>query len=358
MKSPSDTISTQAATERDQRYVKCVVWDLDNTLWTGTLAEDDQLSLRHDLVEVIKTLDGRGILHSIASRNEHDIASAKLREFGVFDYFLYPQINWGSKSRSVEVIAEKLNLGLPAFAFVDDQPFELAEVAHALPDVLCLPADRALQVPDMRPFQPRFVTDDSKLRRMMYRQDQQRGVAENEFAGTNEEFLASLDMKLTIAPAREADLQRAEELTIRTHQLNSTGRFYSYDQLNELRHDDRHQVLVASLEDRFGPSGRIGLSLVESIDDTWVIKLILMSCRVVSRGIGRVMLQHIQQAAHKAGVQLLAEFVPTPQNRMMYVTLKFSGFHEVGLSNGAKLLEFDFGKLAPLPNYLTVSQFS
>jgi FkbH-like protein len=215
-----------------------------------------------------------------------------------------------------------------------------------------------LELPHLRPFQPRFVTEDSKLRRMMYRQDQERVVAENEFTGTNEEFLASLDMELTIAPAREADLQRAEELTIRTHQLNSTGRFYSYDQLNELRHDDRHQVLVASLEDRFGPSGRIGLALIEHVDDTWVVKLILMSCRVVSRGIGRVMLQHIQHAAHQAGVRLLAEFVPTPQNRMMYITLKFSGFQEIEHSDEAKLLEFDFGKLAPLPNYLKVKQFS
>jgi FkbH-like protein len=243
---------------------------------------------------------------------------------------------------------------LDAFAFVDDQPFERAEVAHQVPEVLCIPVEDAGHLPDFAPFQPRFVTEDSKLRRLMYVDDQRRSVAERGFSGTNEEFLASLDMRLTIAPARESDLQRAEELTIRTHQLNSTGRFFSYEQLNELRHDDRFRVLVVDLKDRFGPYGRVGLAVIECQQTIWTVKLILMSCRVVSRGVGAVVLSYLKRAAEDAGVRLRAEFVPTPRNRMMYVTLKFNGFREIEKNRGLTLLENDLPECPPLPSYMTV----
>lgn len=349
-----ETASPEVSDQLEGRYIKCVVWDLDDTLWTGILAENDELVLRHDLVDVIKTLDGRGILHSIASRNEHEIARAQLEQFGILDYFLYPQIGWGPKSDGIRTIAKELNLGLDAFAFVDDQPFERAEVAHQVPEVQCIPVEDADRLPDLPPFQPRFVTEDSKLRRMMYVHDQERAAAEQEFQGTDEEFLASLNMVLSIGPAGESDLQRAEELTIRTHQLNSTGQFYSYEQLNELRKDDRFKVLIVGLEDRFGAYGRIGLAVVECHRTAWIIKLILMSCRVVSRGVGGVVLTYLKQAANAAGVRLLAEFVPTSRNRMMYVTLKFNGYREVEKTEGLTLLENDSKECPRLPSYMTV----
>src|SRR5579863_9689303 len=84
--------------------IKCVVWDLDNTLWDGVLLEDEQVSLRPGVLEVIKTLDSRGILHSIASKNDRAAAMNKLAEFGLSEYFLYPQINWNSKAASVREI--------------------------------------------------------------------------------------------------------------------------------------------------------------------------------------------------------------------------------------------------------------
>lgn len=346
--------SPAAAYQQTGRYVKCVVWDLDDTLWRGILAENDELTLREDLIDVIKTLDGRGILHSIASRNDDEFARAQLKRFGILEYFLFPQISWGPKSQAIRTIAEKLNLGLDAFAFVDDQPFELAEVAHHVPEILCIPVEDAGRLPSFPPFQPRFVTEDSRLRRTMYINDQERASAEEEFHGTDEQFLASLDMKLTIQPARESDLQRAEELTIRTHQLNSTGRFYSYEDLNELRKDDRFKVLVMDLEDRFGPYGRIGLAVVECQETAWIVKLVLMSCRVVSRGVGGVMLTHLKQAATQAGVRLLAEFLPTPRNRMMYVALKFNGFQEIDQDGEIKLLENAASECPPLPSFMDI----
>src|SRR5689334_8960196 len=108
--------------------VKCLVWDLDHTVWEGILLEDPEVRLRPGVAEVLAELDGRGILHSIASRNDHDLAMAKLKELGLDEYFLYPKVNWGTKSESIAAIAKDLNLGVDAFAFIDDQPFEREEV--------------------------------------------------------------------------------------------------------------------------------------------------------------------------------------------------------------------------------------
>ena len=111
--------------------VKCVVWDLDNTVWEGVLLEGDDLKLRNDVVAIIKTLDDRGILNAIASRNEFDPAMAQLEAFGIDHYFIYPQINWNPKSESVAQIAKDINIGINTLAFVDDQPFEREEVQFA-----------------------------------------------------------------------------------------------------------------------------------------------------------------------------------------------------------------------------------
>lgn len=335
--------------------VKCVVWDLDNTVWDGVLLEDGDVTLRPAAVDVIRTLDERGILHSIASRNDHDAAMAKLEEFGIAEYFLHPQINWGNKSDSVKAVAEAFNIGIDTLAFVDDQPFERDEVRFAHSQVLCVDALDVAQIPAMPAMQPRFVTADSRERRHLYRADVQRNQAQDAHHGTDEDFLASLGMRFTIAPAQERDLQRAEELTVRTNQLNATGYTYSYEELDAFRRSPGHDLLVAGLEDKYGTYGKIGLALVERGDVTWTVKLLLMSCRVMSRGVGSVLLNHLIRSAHDAGVKLRAEFVPTSRNRTMYVTYKFSGFREVAKNGDVSLLEHDGTHLQGFPPYMDVT---
>ncbi|MEU9836775.1 HAD-IIIC family phosphatase [Streptosporangium sp. NPDC048047] len=341
------------APEKPRRgRVKCVVWDLDNTLWNGVLLEDGDVTVRPAVVEHIRELDRKGVLHSVASKNDRDAAMAKLTELGLADLFLYPQINWNPKSGSIRNIAKALNLGLDAFAFVDDQEFERGEVAHELPDVTCVDVtdlDEALTRPE---FRPRFVTDESARRREMYHSQLARDELEEGFVGTNEEFLASLEMSFTISPARQEDLQRAEELTVRTNQLNSTGRTYSYDELDALRESPDHLLLVASLTDRFGDYGKIGLVLVEKGRDVWWLRMLLMSCRVMSRGVGMVLLNHVLRLAADAGVAVRADFVETGRNRMMQVTYAFAGFREAERNGAHVVLEADLGAVQPPPPYV------
>jgi FkbH-like protein len=348
---PGKAQSTPKPSDKD---VKCVVWDLDNTLWDGILLEDGVVTLRESIVEIIKTLDERGILHSIASRNDHDAAMAKLRELGLDEYFLHPQINWGPKSVSVQNVAKALNLGIDTLAFVDDQPIERDEVQFSVPEVRCIDVAHAETILDLPAMNPRFITDDARMRRRMYMADITRKAVEETHQGSPDEFLASLDMRFTISPCREADLQRAEELTVRTNQLNATGYTYSYDELEAFRHSPNHELLIAGLDDKYGTYGKIGLALVERGNEAWTIKLLLMSCRVMSRGVGTVLLNHIIRKAKAAGVRLLGELVSTGRNRMMYVTYKFAGFKEIDKQGNLTLLENDYSVMQEFPGYMQV----
>ncbi|MEH1914716.1 HAD-IIIC family phosphatase [Nostoc sp.] len=340
--------------EKNKKVIKCVVWDLDNTLWHGVLLEDEKVALRENIVNIIQTLDDRGILQSIASKNESAIAIAKLEEFGLKEYFLYPQINWNSKASSIKEIASLLNIGIDAIAFIDDQLFELEEVKFSCPEILCINADEIGYIVDMPVMNPRFITEDSKLRRLTYLNDIERNSFEKEFIGTQEEFLAILNMTFVISSAQEDDLQRAEELTIRTNQLNTTGYTYSYDDLNQFRQSDKHKILISSLEDKYGNYGKIGLALVECEEVVWTIKLLLMSCRVMSRGVGTIMLNHIMKLAKSNNVRLRAEFISNNRNRMMYISYKFSGFQEVDKNGDLLILENDLSRIQPIPEYVNV----
>ena len=227
-------------------------------------------------------------------------------------------------------------------------------MSFAHPKVLCIDAAELSGIPALKRMHPRFITEESKTRRLMYLSDVRRQEAEREFTGTNEDFLAKLDMEFTISPVGDDDLKRAEELTVRTHQLNTTGYTYSYDELDELRHSPNHLLLIAGLDDTFGSYGKIGLCVVELGPRAWTIKLLLMSCRVISRGVGTVLLTHLMKLAKTAGVTLRAEFVATDRNRMMYITYKFAGFQQIEDRGSSVMLEHDLSRIQEFPSYIRV----
>ena len=334
--------------------VKCVVWDLDNTIWDGILSEDYHVILKPDILNIIKELDRRGILQSISSKNETQSAMDKLKEFEIDEYFLYPQINWNSKSENILKIRDHLNFGIDTFAFIDDQIFEREEVSYSLPDVLCIDAADYGGILDMEEMVPKYVTEDSKQRRLLYMHDIVRKEKEEAYSGSADEFLKTLNMKFILTQAVEEDLKRVEELTVRTHQLNSTGTVYSYDELADMIQKDEYEVFVAQLTDKYGDYGKIGISVVLKEKKIWNIKLLLMSCRVISRGVGSVMLNFIMKSALKKGVELRADFIPTDKNRIMYISYKFAGFKEDGKEGEIIKLSADLDKIGPYPEYVEV----
>ena len=375
---------------KTEQKIKCVIWDLDNTIWNGILSEGLNVTLNKDAARAIKALDERGILHSISSKNNLEDAKAMLIEFGLWEYFIYPQINWSPKSESVSIIAKSINIGTDTLAFIDDQAFERDEVFYSLNDVLCLDVPYIPELLDMERFMPLYITEDSKNRRRMYQDDILRNETEKEFTGTKEEFLKTLDMVFTVKNAGYEDLKRAEDLTVRTHQLNSTGYVYSFDELNGFIESEDHQVLIAGLVDKYGDYGKIGLALLQKherfrlpsadenaarissavsheqdrsgsmlsnadpFDNVWELKLLLMSCRVMSRGVGNVFLSFIVNKAITVGASLLARFLPTERNRLMYITYKFNGFTEIAKDGDLVFLSADMSYERIMPDIITL----
>jgi FkbH-like protein len=337
-----------------EQQIKCLVWDLDNTLWKGTLIEDAQVTVDPAAVQLIKTLDERGILQSVASKNDADLAMSKLIELGLAEYFLYPQIHWNSKSGSIHSIAKEINIGIDSIAFIDDQAFEREEVAFHHPQVMTIDTADLHTVAHIPQMIPRFITDDSRIRRQMYQSDIKRKEVEDSYSGAQDDFLSTLDMKLTITRAQPEDLRRAEELTQRTNQLNTTAYTYDYDELEFFSTSPNHILLVAGLTDKYGTYGKIGLVLIEKTDDDWIIKLLLMSCRVMSRGVGTVLITYIRNLAAHNAARLLAEFVSNDRNRMMYMTYKFNQFKEIGKKDNWSLLENDLSTIPPYPSYMGI----
>jgi FkbH-like protein len=336
--------------------IKCVVWDLDNTLWDGTLLEDGEVRLKEGIREIIAELDNRGILHSIASKNNYEDAWQKLVEYQLDHFFLYPEIHWNAKSYSIANIQRELNIGFDTILFIDDLAFERDEVSTTHPEVLTMDATEYLGLLDHSRLNPRFVNEDSRRRRLMYQEDRQRNMDEKEYQGPQKGFLASLNMEFVIAEAVEDDLQRAEELTERTNQLNATGQTYDYDELFAFMTSEDHKLYVCELTDRYGSYGKIGLALVEIKPDCWHLKMMLMSCRVLSKGVGSVLMTYILQEAKRYGGKLLADFKHTDRNRMMHLTYKFADFKEV--STGAEntvLFENDLTTIQPWPPYIQVT---
>ena len=310
------------------KLVKCLVWDLDNTLWQGTLLEDQEVTVFPWIRDVIIELDSRGILQSIASKNDYDPAWRRLEDAGLAEYFVHPQIGWGRKSDSVAQIASQLNFALDTIAFIDDLPNERAEVSFRASEIRCYPAEQASSLADLPEFSPDVVTVDARRRREMYQASFRRDAERESYAGPDEEFLRSLELVMAISRAGEEDLSRVEELTLRTSQMNATGVHYPDEVLRGLLDDLDHEVLTVTLADRFGPHGAVGVMLLEYHPAMWHLKLLATSCRVVSFGAGAVILNWLIDQAARSGVHLVADFRRTDRNRMMDIAYRFAGFAE------------------------------
>lgn len=268
--------------EKTLPAVKCVVWDLDNTLWQGTLLEDEQVKPFPEAVDLLRRLDERGILASVASKNDHALAHAKLTEIGVAEYMLFPQINWLPKSEGIKTIAEKLNIGLDTFVFIDDNPFERDEVARALPMVTCIDARDIAKLAD----HPRFKgsqTAEAKNRRAMYQEAMVREQEEHKFGADFFGFLRSCAMELRILRFAPEHLDRVSELVQRTNQLNFSGRKYKREEVGPLLADERLEKWVLECSDRFGSYGIVGCGIVSRAPGEIRVEDFMLSCRVQGR---------------------------------------------------------------------------
>ena len=320
--------SKQGIAAEARKAIKCVVWDLDNTLWKGILIEGDEVVLRPEVKGLLKYLDERGILLSIASKNDYASAWQKLEQLGISQYFLYPQIHWGPKSLGIQRIAEQLNIGIDTFAFVDDNSFELDQVNRALPEVICIPADQtALLLSD-----PRFqgsASAEARQRRRFYQEAIAREQAQTDFGSDYLGFLASCGIVLEVAPYAREDLERVAELVQRTNQLNFSGHKYTRPQLEEILADTRLQKYVLKSSDRYGSYGTVGFSIVEQNSGLIEIRDFMLSCRVQGKFIEQAFFSHLVEH-HNPGsaTRLWVNFRETDRNKPAQQVLESLGFEK------------------------------
>lgn len=199
-------------------------------------------------------------------------------------------------------------------------------------------------------FIPKFITKESSIRRKLYIEDEKRKTEEDSYGEVNTDFLRTQKMEFVINLANESDLQRIEELIHRTNQLNATGCIYSYEEIKNFLHSNNYLVYIAELKDKFGSFGKIGVCLIEKSTEIWTLKLFLMSCRVITRGVGNVLLYYVISEAKKQAKKLYCEFNHTSKNRLMYITLKLSGFQEHEKANN--LLIHSLEEHLKIPEYI------
>jgi methoxymalonate biosynthesis protein len=321
--------------------IKCIVWDLDGTLWDGTLRDNPDVSLRDEAKTLLEEADRAGVIHSIASRNDSGETQKKLRSLGVEQYFLYPQISVGeSKVTSLRRIAERFGIGLDSVCFVDDNPFELYEVSRYLPEVMTCEASRLDWIRAELSAQAGIVPATNHRALMAAREA--RLCAEEAFNGTREEFLEECHMVLRVRAARAEDLDRVWELVMRTNQLNNLRARWGREVLEEYQSDANKLFCICELDDRFGRHGIVGAALFRMEGAALTLELFCISCRTEGQGVAAAFLGEAVETVFSLNPQaekLICFYRTSERSRAAFFLLKTLGFDAVEKKDGQIRME-------------------
>ncbi|MGN1168013.1 MAG: HAD-IIIC family phosphatase [Lachnospiraceae bacterium] len=323
-----DFVCGKAVTaEKPADKVKCVVWDLDNTVWDGTLIETDDpktLNLKTGVLETIQELDRRGIIQSIASKNDMEVAWPVVEDLGIAEYFLYPQIHWNAKSSSMEQIAKCLNIGIDTLALIDDSSFEREQVKSVWPQIRVFDATEVPQLLE-KPEVTVMVTEESKNRRAMYQAEEKRNQLKNNGNADTIAFLKKCHLQIKIfKPETETEILRCYELIIRTNQLNMSGKKYSKEEFAEVLQRPEHKSFAFSCWDDFGEYGIVGFGQYRVNEKQIIFTEFAMSCRVarkyVESALFAFLLKYEKCQSGKFAISI------TKKNILLRNTLKEIGF--------------------------------
>jgi len=327
------------------RTRKCLVLDLDNTLWGGVIGDDgaDRIRIGRETAEgeaytafqeYCLELRQRGILLAVCSKNDEAIAregfshpASVLRIHHLAAFVA----NWNPKSENIARIADALNIGLDSMVFVDDNPAERAIVRAQLP---------AVAVPEVGEDVSRFpmmldrggyfdvisLSGDDVNRNAQYAANEERSALSAMYADYGQ-YLAALKMRAEIAPFRDVFLERITQLANKTNQFNLTTRRYTVSEIAQIASDPAYITLYGRLEDRFGDNGLVSVIIGRREQAVLHLDLWLMSCRVIQREMELAMLDELIERARAAGIETLAGYyLRTPKNNMVadhYLKLGF-----------------------------------
>ncbi len=340
------------------RGKKCVVTDLDNTLWGGIIGEVGAEGVEigdetpagmafADYAAYLKMLASRGVMLAVASKNEEAAAASGFTRADMplaREDFLAFEANWEPKSLSIARIAERLNILPDSMVFTDDNPAERAQVAAALPAVAAPPfgaPEDSIRLLDRSGwFEAANVTADDMARAEMYRQNAQREAAEGS-AASYEDYLLGLAMTADIGPFKPEQMERVTQLINKTNQFNLTTRRYSAAEVEAAAADETHITLAGRLVDRFGDNGITSALIASRAGDALNIDLWVMSCRVFKRHFEYAMFDALVAKAQAAGVKTInGVWLRTAKNLLVENFYATIGFGQV--SGGADEKHFSF----------------
>ncbi len=351
-----------------RRSAKCLVLDLDNTLWGGVVGDDgiDGIKLGDDypgnafkmFQRTALSLMDRGVLLAVVSKNDFEVAKQVFVEHPEmligWDDIAAARINWGPKSQNIRELAAELNIGADAMVLFDDNPVERAEVRANAPEVnvVEVPADplrygEALWESGF--FDQVGLSEEDTKRTAMYRAERERQTLATAFE-TVEDFLQSLDMVAEIGEAGPTTLARITQLVNKTNQFNLTTRRRGQAELDAMRTDPGHIVAWLRLRDRFGDQGLVAVAIVRKDGDTGIIDTYLMSCRVMNRHVEDALLAFVAERAGALGCRrLVGEYLPTKKNGMVRDFYARFGFEPNGdLADGGRryVLDLETARIA------------
>ena len=329
---------------------KVMVVDLDNTLWGGVVGEDGPEGLvigpsgagaaYRDVQRRLQELTHTGVLLAAVSKNEPSDALAAFEDNRQMvlkhDDFVSVAASWDPKPDAIQGLADRLNLGLSSFVFLDDNPVEREAVRRALPEVTVLdfPRDVAA-LPQViadaaaEHFWTEHLTAEDEAKADQYRQEAARAEA-RDVSGDMDEYLRGLDVRITIGEMGEAQRARTAQLTQKTNQFNVLTRRYSAEELAWLREQPGQHVYTVDVSDRFGDAGQVAVVMVEVDGDEAAIANLLMSCRVMGRAIEDSVLTAIEQRLRSDGVRTLhAAYERSERNTPVRDFFDRMGFEQV-----------------------------
>lgn len=339
---------TSAICARLGRARKCIALDLDNTLWGGIIGEDGIEGIRlgedgigrayAEFQEELLNLYRKGVLLALCSKNNPQDALQVIREHPGMrlreEHFAAVRINWEDKASNLRALAEELNIGLDSFVFIDDNPVERTWVRQSAPEVVVpeWPADAveyktALLELALRHFPKLRITAEDRKRGELYQAQAARRKLEST-GSSLEDFYRALQMRVRVGRANSFTIPRIAQLTQKTNQFNLTTRRYTEEQIRAASEDPHTEVFWLDLNDRFGPSGIVGVMILKAdANDEWMIDTFLLSCRVMGRTVENAFLAI---AAHETGAsRLIGEYRPTPKNAPVKDLYSRLGFQHV-----------------------------
>jgi len=310
--------------QKSSKKIKCAIWDLDNTIWEGVLIEDglDKLVLKEGIEDVLKSIEERGIINSIASKNNFEPAMNALQHFGLDEYFVFPQISWGPKSMGIKKLAKSLNVNLNTFIFIDDNPFELDEVSASLPSVRVVDSINYNELLSRDDFDVP-ITKESGKRKQFYLNEQARKETEDSYDGDYFNFLKQCEITIEILSLDNAHFNRVYELAQRTNQMNFTGNRYSLEDIEAIHKDENLLAHVLKCDDKYGEYGIVGFAIV-NLQENKLIDL-MFSCRIQSKRVEHAYMHYLLSQRLKYG-DFSVVYSPTEKNKFsaqVFIDMQF-----------------------------------